>query len=190
THNADIATLTSGLSTANAAIALKADAAATTASLALKADDADLQAYITSHDVAVGDLTTDLATLSTDLGNKADSASVAAALAGKEPTLPTTVNDRYILARRNASGTNAWFFVDPTTLGTTSQTFPDGVENSTTTFTSASANFTANDVGKTITGSGIPSGTTIASRTNSTTIILSQAETATATGVSFTILNR
>lgn len=189
-HDADVATLTTGLAATNTAVALKADSAATTTAINLKADDADLQAYITSNDIAVGANTTDIATLSTDLGNKADSASVSAALAGKEPTLPTTANDSYILARRNASGTNAWFFVDPVTLGTTSQSFTDGVENSSTTFTSATANFVTGDVGKTITGDDIPAATTIASRTNSTTIVLSQAATATGTGKNFTIINR
>lgn len=69
--------------------------------------------------------------------------------------------------------------------------FADGVTtNTSTTMTSATAAFKANDVGKTITGAGIPAGTTIASRTNATTIVLSQAATATATGVSFTIVDR
>ncbi|HEX4776252.1 MAG TPA: flagellar hook protein FlgE [Acidimicrobiia bacterium] len=52
-----------------------------------------------------------------------------------------------------------------------------------TTFTSATANFTAADVGKAITGAGIPAGTTIASVTNGTTVVLSNAATATAAGV-------
>lgn len=69
--------------------------------------------------------------------------------------------------------------------------FADGATtNTSTTMTSASAAFKANDVGKAITGAGIPAGTTIASRTNATTIVLSQAATATATGVSFTIADR
>jgi len=59
--------------------------------------------------------------------------------------------------------------------------------NASTTFTSATAAFTAGDVGKTITGAGIPSGTTIASVTNGTTVVLSNAASATASGVATTI---
>ncbi len=55
--------------------------------------------------------------------------------------------------------------------------------NGSTMLTSATANFTAADVGKAITGAGIPAGTTIASVTNGTTVTLSNAATATATGV-------
>lgn len=65
----------------------------------------------------------------------------------------------------------------------------DGVTNSTsTTVTSASANFTSADVGQKISGSGIPSNTTIASVTNSTTAVMSAAATASATGVALTIV--
>lgn len=63
----------------------------------------------------------------------------------------------------------------------------DGVLNSTTTVTSATAAFTAADVGATITGTGIPANTTIASVTNSTTVVLSAAATATANNVTLTI---
>jgi hypothetical protein len=70
-------------------------------------------------------------------------------------------------------------------------TFADGVFNSTTTVTSATAAFTtARDAGKSITGVGIPDGTTIASVTNGTTIVLSQATTTTGTGKTFTIADR
>lgn len=70
-------------------------------------------------------------------------------------------------------------------------TFTDGVTNSTTTFTSASAAFSATtDVGKVIAAAGITPGTTIASVTNATTVILSAAATATASGLSFTITGR
>lgn len=57
-----------------------------------------------------------------------------------------------------------------------------------TTVTSATANFTAADVGKTITGGSIPAGTTIVSVTNATTIVLSAAPTTTATGVTLSYL--
>lgn len=55
--------------------------------------------------------------------------------------------------------------------------------NGSTTLTSATANFTSSDVGKAISGTGIPSSTTIATVTNSTTISLSATATATGTGV-------
>lgn len=64
----------------------------------------------------------------------------------------------------------------------------DGVLNATTTVTSATANFSAVNVGKSITGTGIPAGATIASVTNATTIVLSAAATATATGVTLSYL--
>ena len=63
----------------------------------------------------------------------------------------------------------------------------DAVLNSSTTVTSATAAFTSADVGSFMTGTGIPSGATIASVTNATTVILSAAATATATGVTITI---
>lgn len=71
-----------------------------------------------------------------------------------------------------------------------SRTVANGVTNSTTTITSATMAFTSTDVGRFITGAGIPAGATIASVTNSTTAVLSAAATATATGVSLTINNQ
>lgn len=65
-------------------------------------------------------------------------------------------------------------------------TVTDAALNSTTTLTSATAAFTAADVGKVIAGAGIPANTVIASRSNATTVILSQAATATGTGVTVT----
>ena len=60
----------------------------------------------------------------------------------------------------------------------------DGVTtNTSTTVTSATASFTSNDVGKHIAGSGIPTGATISSVTNSTTVVISSAATATASSV-------
>lgn len=63
----------------------------------------------------------------------------------------------------------------------------NGVLNSTTTVTSATIAFTANDVGSTISGTGIPVGTTIASVTNATTAVMSQQATASASGVTLII---
>jgi plastocyanin len=71
------------------------------------------------------------------------------------------------------------------------RTKTDGVLNSTTTLTSATASFTAADIGRIVTDNtvpaNIPTGTYIASVTNSTTVILSAAATATASGQSITI---
>ena len=71
----------------------------------------------------------------------------------------------------------------------TKKSFTDGVLNSTTTLTSATANFVAGDVGHVVVGAGIPVGTTIASVTNSTTAVMSQAASASASAVSVTITN-
>lgn len=59
--------------------------------------------------------------------------------------------------------------------------------NGDATLTSATAAFTAGDVGKPVSGTGIPAGTTIASVTNATTVELSAAATATAAGVTVNI---
>lgn len=70
--------------------------------------------------------------------------------------------------------------------------FTDGVGNGTTTFTSATANFATTDVGKPISESGsahITMGVTIASRTNSTTVVLS-ATAASGTGITFYLPSR
>lgn len=69
-------------------------------------------------------------------------------------------------------------------------TVTDGVMNSDTSLVSATAAFVAGDVGKTVTGTGIPASTTIASRTNATTVVLSQATTVTGTGKTFVIEDR
>ena len=77
--------------------------------------------------------------------------------------------------------------------------FPDGVTTSgSTTLTSATANFTAGDVGATLTqttsrGEGfgaIPSGATVATFVNSTTITMSLPSTQTAVGVNMVIGTR
>lgn len=83
------------------------------------------------------------------------------------------------------------------------EAFKDGFStNGSTTFTSATANFTGADVGSAIVQQSsrdaddpfgcIPSGTTIASVTNATTVVLSQPATATAagTGILFRIASR
>jgi len=67
------------------------------------------------------------------------------------------------------------------------RTVADGVTASSTTVTSATAAFNSNDVGATITGTGIPALATISSVTNATTVIISSAATASASGVSLTV---
>lgn len=64
----------------------------------------------------------------------------------------------------------------------------DGVLNSSTTVTSATANFTTADVGAAITATGIPAADTIATRSSATQILLAVAATATASGVTLTIV--
>jgi len=73
---------------------------------------------------------------------------------------------------------------DQTVQGTT---FTDGVTNTDTSLTSATAAFVSTDVGLGITELVFPQGATIASVTNGTTVVLSAATTATATGVTITI---
>lgn len=63
----------------------------------------------------------------------------------------------------------------------------DGVLNSTTLITSATANFVQADVGKPISATGIPLGATIAAVASATSATLSAAATATASGVTVTL---
>lgn len=69
-----------------------------------------------------------------------------------------------------------------------SRVVSDGATTDTdATVTSASGAFTSADIGKRVSGSGIPSGAYIASINSATSVELSAAATATATGVSLTI---
>jgi len=71
---------------------------------------------------------------------------------------------------------------------TTSRVVTDGATTNTdTTVTSVTGAFTAADIGKSITGAGIPVGATIASINSGTSVEISAAATATATGVTLTI---
>lgn len=63
----------------------------------------------------------------------------------------------------------------------------DGVTNTTTTITSATASFGEGDIGRTITGTDIPANTVISSITSATTAVISQAATGSHTGCTFTI---
>lgn len=67
------------------------------------------------------------------------------------------------------------------------RTVADGVTNTDTSLVSATAAFTAADVGSMVWGIGIPPNTHIVSRTNATTVVLSAATTATASGVTIII---
>jgi len=76
---------------------------------------------------------------------------------------------------------------DKVDLGASYRQVTDGAINSNTNLTSATAAFTQADVGQAIAGTNIPANTLIAAVTNSTTVVLSQAATATTTGVTLTI---
>lgn len=65
---------------------------------------------------------------------------------------------------------------------TSYRTVSDAVTNGTTTLTSATAFFTSSDVGKDLAGDRILAGATIASVTNSTTIVMSAAATGSGSG--------
>lgn len=67
------------------------------------------------------------------------------------------------------------------TLNTTSRTASVTTTNASTAITSTNANFTSNDVGDTITGTGIPGGATITAVTSATAATLSAAATASGT---------
>lgn len=63
----------------------------------------------------------------------------------------------------------------------------DGVTNATTTVTSATAAFGAGDLGRPISGSGIPTGTVITAVASATSVTISAPATASATGVTLTL---
>jgi hypothetical protein len=67
------------------------------------------------------------------------------------------------------------------------RTVTDGVTNSSTLVTSATAAFSSDDVGRPITGAGITAGTTIAAVVSATNITLSATATATASSVTLNI---
>jgi hypothetical protein len=68
--------------------------------------------------------------------------------------------------------------------------FTDGVEASSTTFTSATADFTDNDLAQPIIATGLPAGTIITAIGSTSSVAISQAATATATGVTFRLPGR
>jgi hypothetical protein len=64
------------------------------------------------------------------------------------------------------------------------------ITNASPNLSSASAAWTADDVGKTVTHASIPPGTTILSRTSATVVVMSANATATAAGASVTVVGR
>lgn len=108
-----------------------------------------------------------------------------------EPTPNTTTTPgTYCGAPHDTPGASSWAIVASflQDWGNSARTVADGVTTSAdATLTSATAAFVAGDVGKPITGVGIPAGTTILSRTSATSIELSANATATGTGISITI---
>lgn len=93
----------------------------------------------------------------------------------------------------DASSASTWEFNQPTRMVNSfsageRNVFVDGVTtDGSTAIASNSAGFYARDVGRTISGTGIPVGTTIVSVTNGINAVMSQQATATATGVTITI---
>lgn len=88
---------------------------------------------------------------------------------------------------RSAGGT-VTYEVPITNAGSTARVVTDGVTtNNSTTVTSATANFTAADVGKALVGTNLPPGTAILSVTNSTTVEVTNPATASGTGITLTI---
>lgn len=71
-------------------------------------------------------------------------------------------------------------------LNTTKAGTADGVTHSTNVFDSATAAYTQADVGRPISATGIPAGTTIADIISATSVHLSQAASASATGLTVT----
>lgn len=115
--------------------------------------------------------------------NPTKAASVSGLLPAVSTEHPYTDNPNALL---NAAAFSA---VIAGALGLAYRSVADGVTNGTTTLTSATANFQdPGDVGKQITRSynatgGIPTDTVIQSVTNSTTVIMDKAATASATGL-------
>lgn len=80
------------------------------------------------------------------------------------------------------------FTTDYTSSTDTGRSFSDGATTSgSATLTSSTANFTSADLGRSVSGSGIPLSTTILAVNSATSVTLSSNATATATGVSITL---
>lgn len=88
---------------------------------------------------------------------------------------------------KQAGGT-VTYSVKATNTGEVARSVTDGATtNNSTNVTSATANFTAADVGNSIAGVGIPAGSAIVSVTNSTTVVITSPATATGSGLTLTI---
>jgi hypothetical protein len=104
-------------------------------------------------------------------------------------TMDTLTNQPYF----DSAAGNTWEFRKPvraasSLLAGQRNVFGDAVTTtSSTTLTSGSAGFDAADVGRTISGTGIQAGTTIATVVSTTAVTLSQVATATATSVLITL---
>lgn len=106
--------------------------------------------------------------------------------------IPAVSTEHLYTDNPNALLTNGFSQIIASALGLTYRAVTDGVTNSTTTLTSATAAFTGADVGRQITRSynatgGIPVDTTIESVTNGTTVIMDKAATSSSTGLSIGI---
>jgi hypothetical protein len=102
-------------------------------------------------------------------------------------TLDITTAPGLPIRKAPSSATNEWTCSAASVMAD----YEDGVANGSTTFTSATAAFSSRDVGKPIkeldNQGVIPAGTTIASVTNSTTVVLSATATGSATKVQFAV---
>lgn len=97
-----------------------------------------------------------------------------------------TVRDSIVHLSTNAAGVCELpvFTWEAAAVSTSdARTVANAVLNSTTAFSSSTLNLTSADVGRLVIADGVPTGTTIASVTNSTTAVLSAAATKSATGV-------
>ena len=122
----------------------------------------------------------------------ADASGLTATIQAGVPDVSGTVRPKTSTGCKVSSAEIAGDVGEIVTLGTEwvgmrqtigSRTVTDGVLNTTTTVTSVAANFTEADRYKPISGTGIPVGAYIASVVSESTILLSAAATATATGV-------
>jgi hypothetical protein len=97
----------------------------------------------------------------------------------REKGLTYTVNYNLIVPGYGYPGTGPDVGSRQVTDGATTNGSPN--------VSSATGAFTGNDLGRTLTGTGIPTGATIVTITDSTHVVLSKQATATASGVTFTI---
>ncbi len=97
--------------------------------------------------------------------------------------IPNYLNGSVRTTPSVVTNTNGTFVTYPDSRSVADATTTSG----STTVTSASANFTASDVGSSVAGVNIASGTSIQSVTNSTTAVMSAAATATGSNTTITV---